>query len=160
MPSATATSSTVCGPSFATSSNRDRARRRAPSSQWRSADECRSDCCAIELVGAAEHPGDLEDDARNPGTRAGRYAPKPQRGSLVLLLFIAHEQPHDDVRVKCFHDPLRLRRRRRSRTMDPGSKASFLSRKCQHSGNALTQHMHKRRGAGNCGVSRIFRTDC
>jgi hypothetical protein len=75
--------------------------------------ERRGDGCAIELVGATEHPRDFaKDDARKPCTRASRDAPQYQLGSLVLLFVIAHEQPHDDVRVKRFHDRLRLRRSR------------------------------------------------
>ena len=63
------------------------------------------DGCAIELVGATEHPGDLgQDDARKPCSRASGYAAKHQFGSVVLLFVIAHEQPYDDVRVKRFHD--------------------------------------------------------
>jgi hypothetical protein len=61
------------------------------------------DGCPIELVRAAEYPGDFgQDDAREPRTGASRYASQHQLGSLVLLLVVAHEQPYDDVRVKRF----------------------------------------------------------
>ena len=71
------------------------------------------DGCPIEFVRAAEYPSDFgQDDAREPGTWASRYASQHQLGSLVLLLVIAHEQAHDYVRIKRFHDRLRLRRSR------------------------------------------------